>query len=598
MTGHRSFTQLVRRHAQSQPRRDALVLVDDAGRERRVGYARLDSESRTLAAWLHIHGAFGERVLIQQPDAHQFAVSFLACLYAGAIAVPGPNPSGSHHADRRVLGIVRDAGVRFVLTDAHNAAAASQVLALGGYGEVTCVATDTLLSLPTAPDPADWRMPEIRPDTVALLQYTSGSSGDPRGVAVRHANLLANQAAIQQALRTGPDSTVGGWLPLHHDMGLMGQLLHPLWLGGTGVLMTPISFAKRPANWLRLISEYEVSVSGGPNFCFDLCLRKIGDEQLAGVDLGGWRIAVNGGEPVRPETMRRFADRFAPFGLPPGALRAGYGLAEATLLVSVTSGNGRPPRLEADRAALEQRRLWPPAANRPSRTLSSSGQVHGLEARIVDPEDFTVLPEGAVGEIWLRGPSVATGYWRRPPETAEGFDARTADGEHGFLRTGDLGLLQDGELYVTGRISDLIIVAGRNLHPQDLEQAVQRVSALFGAGVAFPVESDREHVVVVQEVRPAGTGTGTDLAELATAVREAVSREFAVQAGGVVLVRPGTVRRTTSGKLARSAVRSLFLDDRLEALHELIDPKVRQLVRAPRRAAAAGEAAPWKERAA
>ncbi|HXR70976.1 fatty acyl-AMP ligase [Actinocrinis sp.] len=591
MTGHRSFTELVRRHAANRPSRDALVVVDETGGIRRIGYARLDRESRTLAAWLHIHGATGERVLIQQPDAHQFAVSLLGCLYAGAIAVPGPNPGGLRHAERRVLGIVRDAAVRFVLTDGRNAGAASQALALGGYGEITCVATDTLLGLPSAPEPSDWRMPAFGPDAIALLQYTSGSSGDPRGVVVRHANLLANQAAIQQLLRTTPDTAIGGWLPLHHDMGLIGQLLHPLWLGATSVLMSPISFAKRPADWLRLISEHRLAVSAAPNFGYDLCLRKITDEQLSGVDLSEWRCAVNGGEPVRPETMRRFAERFAPFGLRSTALRAGYGLAEATLMVSCSAGGQGAPAVEADRAALEQRRLWPAAANRPSRTLSSCGRVHGLEVRIVDPESGTELAEGAVGEVWLRGPSIASGYWGRPRESAEGFDACTADDESGFLRTGDLGFLKDRELYVTGRISDLIIVAGRNLHPQDLEQSIQRVSALFGAGVAFPVESDREHVVLVQEVRPASVGGEADLAELATAVRERVSAEFAVQAAGVVLVRPGTVRRTTSGKLARSAVRSLFLEDRLEPLLELVDPKVRQLVRTKGRARTAGGSA-------
>jgi acyl-CoA synthetase (AMP-forming)/AMP-acid ligase II len=207
----------------------------------------------------------------------------------------------------------------------------------------------------------------------------------------------------------------------------------------------------------------------------------------------------------------------------------------------------------------------------------------------VDPETGTEQADGAVGEIWLRGPSVAAGYWGRPRESADGFNAHTADDESGFLRTGDLGFLKDDELYVTGRISDLIIVAGRNLHPQDLEQSIQRVSALFGASVAFPVESDREHVVLVQEVRPGSSSGEADLADLALAVRERVSTEFAVQAAGVVLVRPGTVRRTTSGKLARTAVRALFLEDRLEPLHELVDPKVRQLVRAKGRVRTTGE---------
>ena len=389
-----------------------------------------------------------------------------------------------------------------------------------------------------------------------------------------HRALLANHRAIHTALGTVPGGRIGGWLPLHHDMGLVGQLLHALWLGGTAVLLSPVDFVKRPALWLEAISRYGLTVSGAPDFAYDLCVRRVNDSQLAGLDLSGWQVAVSGGEPVNAATMRAFADRFAPAGLRAEALVPCYGLAEATLLVS------------GDRTtcAFGTHTLpMTPVAGGPVREAVACGRAAGVEVRIVDPESREVLADGDVGEIWVRGESVSPGYWGRPGETAETFGGLAGDGEGGYLRTGDLGALVDGRLCVSGRIKDVIVVAGRSLYPQDLERTVREVSALFGSGTAFGVPGERERVVVVQELRTRSR-YGVDLAELTAGVQRRLSEQYDVSAGGVLLVRPGTVRRTTSGKLERAAMRRMFLNGELTALHQWVDPEVERLVRraAPR----------------
>ena len=353
-------------------------------------------------------------------------------------------------------------------------------------------------------------------------------------------------------------------------MGLVGQLLHPLWLGGTSVMLPAEAFIRHPVRWLEAVSSHGITVSGAPDFAYDLCLRRVSDEQLHGLDLSGWRTAVSGGEPVRSETLRDFAERFAPAGFRAQSFTACYGLAEATLLVA--GSRGTQPRRErtVDAQALE-RHLWrEPTPGRPTRRLPSCGSAVGCEIRIVDPETRAVVPDGRIGEIWVRGAGVAQGYWRDLGKTARVFRASTADGERDFMRTGDLGTLDDGHLYVTGRLKDVIVVAGRNLYPQDVERTVQRVNALFGPGTAFAVPGERERVVVVQELRTR-TGYDLDLAALATQVERCLTEEFDVHVGGVLLVRPGTVRRTTSGKVERSAMRELFLRGRIRPLHQELD---------------------------
>ncbi|MDN3295378.1 fatty acyl-AMP ligase [Streptomyces ficellus] len=562
MTGHRTFTELIQAQAEQSPDREALILLTErSGRlwPETISYAELDQAARTLGGRLRRHVAPGERVLIVQSSPALFATGFLACLYAGAVAVPVAPPGGRPHHDERIAGIVKDAAVSCVLTASDEAADVSQLLARTGYGHVTCVLAD---AAPPALDAAPGQqLPPAgaEPDAVAFLQYTSGSTRDPRGVVVTHRSLLANQQAISRALGTRPGARLGGWLPLHHDMGLVGQLLHALWLGGTAVLLSPAAFVKRPAHWLETISRYGLTASGAPDFAYDLCVRRINDAQIAGLDLSRWRIAVSGGEPVDPQTLRAFAERFAPAGLRPEALIPCYGLAEATLLVSGAASAPATGQAPAH--------CGPPAS---------------CEVRVVDPDTCEELPDGRTGEIWVRGDGIGPGYWARPAETAATFDGRIKDGDGGYLRTGDLGTLEGGLLHVNGRIKDMIVVAGRNLYPQDIERTVQRVSALFGAASAFAVRGDRERVVIVQELRT-GSRYDTDLAALAAAVQQQLTEEYEVATGAVLLVRPGTVRRTTSGKVERAAMRRLFLRGEVPALHQRVDPEVQRLLAAGRR---------------
>lgn len=559
--------ELMVEQAEQVPDREALLLLPDSherGRPKAVSYRSLHASARELAGWLQDRGAMGERVLLLHCSRRQFAVSFLACLYAGAIAVPAPPTGGRSHHAARVAGIVKDAAPCVALTDAALAPDVSRLLAQHGYGGIPCLAADAL------PSRAEWRRPDLVPDTVAYLQYTSGSTACPRGVMVTHENLLANQAALGRALGTAPGSRLGSWLPFHHDMGLVGQLLHPLWLGGTSVLLSPEAFIRSPVRWLEAIGRYGIDVSGAPDFAYDLCVRQVTDEQLTGLDLSGWRIAVTGGEPVHNRTWRAFTERFTPAGFRADAMSACYGLAEATLIVSGGPAGSYCPERTVDAGALEKHRLEDPRPGRPSRTLVSCGTPAGSEIRIVAPESHTVLPCGEIGEVWVRGAGVARGYWRDRARSARVFDAVTAEGDGGYLRTGDLGALVDGQLYITGRLKEVIVVAGRNLYPQDLEHTVQQVSALFGMGTAFAVPGDRERIVMVQELRT-HKRYDLDLAGLASQVEQCLIEEFEVSVGGVLLVRPGTVRRTSSGKVERAEMRRLFHSGGIKPLYQHLD---------------------------
>ncbi|WP_328870170.1 fatty acyl-AMP ligase [Streptomyces sp. NBC_00287] len=565
-----TFTSVVLENTAAHAAKDALIhLRDDA--EERVSYAALDSRARRIAVWLRDRGAVGRPVLLLYPPGTGFVAAFLGCLYAGAVAVPAPLPTEQGRQLARVSGILRDAEAAAVLTSPELARTLEAWLSGEAMADVPCLGTDGDGDFA---DPADWRAPDPRPDDLAFLQYTSGSTSDPKGVMVTHANLLANEAAIQAWTGTGPDTIGGGWLPHYHDLGLIGHILQPLYAGGTAVLMSPTSFLKRPYRWLRMIDDYRLSGSGGPNFAFDLCVRRITDEQMANLDLSGWRVAPNGAEPIRADTLRAFAERFAPAGFRPETFFPCYGMAETTLLVTGARPESAPVVRTVDAAALERGELAEPVAGARVRTLAGSGTVRDGEIRIAEPASGAACPPGTVGEIWVRGPSVSPGYFRDPAATAH---SRTPDG---WLRTGDLGVLDGEELFVTGRLKEVIILAGRNLYPHDVERAVQSAdrSLAAGAGAAFAVQSDQgEHLVVVQEVRAAAVPDG-DLRAVATAAQLLIGRQFAVAAGNVVLVRPGTVRRTTSGKVQRTLMRRLFLEGALVPLYEVLQPPVRELV--------------------
>ncbi|MFB8144353.1 fatty acyl-AMP ligase [Streptomyces parvus] len=561
------LVEALRARAAATPDREALLFVgdpDDDASVRTLTYAGLDAEARRIGSFLAARCTPGERILLPFASATSFAASFFGCLYAGAVAVPVPVPGQYRHQRQRLRSIVKNAGIRTVLTDTESFPEvrdwATEQL---GTADPVVVAEDRELG-----DADTWTLPEIGGGTVALLQYTSGSTSEPKGVMVSHANLQDNIANLQGAFALDPSTRYGGWIPVYHDMGLMGLLLPGILLGNSAVLMSPTAFIRRPHQWLRLIHRYDIGFSAAPNFAYELCVNRITDAQTAGIDLSRWRFACSGSEPVRAATLRGFAERFAGIGLREDAVIACYGLAEATVFVSGT-GPHRAPVTRVDTHRLEKHVFHPVGPDAPGRDLVGCGAVQGLDLRVVDPESGRVRAPGEVGELWLRGPSVSSGYWQNEVATAAAFHGRTDDGETGFLRTGDLGTVHDGELYVTGRIKETLVLRGRNLYPQDIEYELrlQHPELQGGVGAAFTVplaDGSGEALVVTHEIR---ARRDTDLVALTRAMRRTVSTEFGVHAAALLLLRPGVVRRTTSGKIQRAAMRGLFLDGELEPLH-------------------------------
>ncbi|KVE31056.1 AMP-binding protein [Burkholderia sp. TSV86] len=543
--------------------------------EERLGYHELDRRARSIAAWLSACGANSRPVLLAYPEGLAFLQAFVACLYAGVIAVPVPFP-GDARSVERTKRIMRDAGIRLVLSaSAEQANRLARCLDDPNI-EVSfhCAATDTVEDAGASA----WQMPDIGLSSIAFLQYTSGSTGEPKGVAVTHRNLLHNEAQIQRAVASSTDSVVTGWLPHFHDMGLIGMLLHPLYVGCDCAFMAPSTFLRRPVRWLEAVTHYAATITVAPNFAYDLCTRAIRDEQLAGLDLSTLKVALNGAEPVRARTIEAFSARFAAVGFASSAFAPCYGMAEITLLATVNHVATPPVLLDIDAGSLERNEATPARADDPARRVVSSGRVVDLDLRIVDPQTREVLMGGRIGEIWLRGDSVAHGYWGHTDINDATFRAETATGEGPYLRTGDLGFVLDGELFVTGRLKDLLIVNGRNLYPQDIEHFIRELHPALGAGMGavFAVEADGERVVIVHEIKETLVAEGLSTADLSVHIKAAVAREFDIAAPSVVLVPRGAVTRTTSGKVQRGLMRERFLTRRLPALQEDIQVQVRQ----------------------
>ncbi|SDD36640.1 fatty acyl-AMP ligase [Actinokineospora iranica] len=554
----RDACAVLRAHALATPAAQALVFVADPEAEpdgRSWTYGELDERARAIAVALRARLPRGSRVLLLFPQGGEAVHAFAGCLYAGMVAVFAPAGGRYRHERARVRVIARDARVGVVLTDSASRASVAELLADQGMTDLDVLAVDDI-----ADGADDWAEPDVDRSAPALLQYTSGSTSDPKGVLVTHGNLLANAQDMVDVLGLPDRARLGGWSPLYHDMGLMGQVTPPLFLGGACVLMAPMAFLKRPHLWLRLIDRHDLYMSAAPNFAYELCVRRIADEHIAGLDLSRWHLACNGSEPVHIPTMRAFAERFAAFGLQPHAMTPCYGLAEATVLVSGTRDRAYAV-CSVDRDAL-RRNEFTPASGPDAQPLASCGVTGGLTVRIADPVTLRPLGAGEIGEVLLRGQSIAQGYWENPAATAEVFDVSTSDGEGGFLRTGDLGVLHEGELYITGRLKEMLIVHGRNLYPQDIEQELRAqhapLAGLTGAVFAVADEGVAEPAVtVVHEIR--GRFTDAEHDALAAQMRQTVAREFGVAVADVVFVRPGTVLRTTSGKVQRVAMRQAYL---------------------------------------
>ncbi|MCP2296551.1 Acyl-CoA synthetase (AMP-forming)/AMP-acid ligase II [Nocardia amikacinitolerans] len=571
---HPTFVAHVRGQAAAYGDTRSYTYLREVGRElveEVVTYRELDRDARALAEWLTRRAEADRPVLLLYPPGLEFLRAFLGCLYAGVIAVPAPAPHDAR-SSRRVLGMVEDAGAGLVLTTAEFREPLAAWLRAGDESGVAVAATDEPLG-----DPDAWVMPALTAETTAFLQYTSGSTSEPKGVVVSHGNLMHNEAAISEATAADDTSTVASWLPHFHDMGLIGMLLQPLYAGSDLVFMSPMTFLKRPVRLLEAVDRYRAQVTVAPNFAYELLARRVTDAQLAGLDLSSLRAVLNGAEPVRARTLDAVVERLGPAGFAPDVFLPVYGMAEVTLLASAARIGRAPVRLAVDSAALERDRIVP--AENGTRLVSCGAAATDLDIRIVDPVTLRTLPDGQVGEIWIGGPSVAQGYWNRPTETREKFAAYT-EGVGPYLRTGDLGARHEGELFITGRLKDLIIMNGRNLYPHDIEEAVRDAhpAVADAPGVVLSIDAgDQERLLVVQGVRTAALGE-LPSAELSARIRALVSRGFDLPAPNVVLVEHRAVHRTTSGKVQRNSMRSAFLDNTVDGvLHEEIEPSVQRL---------------------
>jgi len=562
-----SLVELLNWRAKHQPDKQAYTfLADGTMQEVSMTYRDLDLRARAIGAQLQSLGMAGERVLLLFPSGLECIAAFFGCLYACAVAVPAYPPRANRSLDR-IQAVSNDARPGLILTSSHIRSQFESLLA-----ETTDLKTVPLLMVDAIEDDLakQWQFPNVTEDTLAFLQYTSGSTATPKGVIVTHGNVLHNERMIERAFKQTEQSIIVGWLPLFHDMGLIGNVLQALYVGASCILLSPAAFLRRPLVWLETISRYRATVSGGPNFAYELCARRVHSDQRDSIDLSSWDTAFCGAEPVRKETLDRFAAFFEPCGFRRKAFHPCYGLAEATLFVSGPQSASAPTIRSVYREPLEKNRVVFASAEDPeAQSLVSCGKAWmGQRIKIVDPVSCTTCEAGRVGEIWVKGPSVAQGYWNLVEESIRTFRAYLTDtGEGPFLRTGDLGFVEDEEVYITGRLKDLIIIRGRNHYPQDIEFTVEHCHPAIrqGCAAAFSVEvTGEERLVVVQEIeRRYQQG---EPGEIVSAIRQAVAEEHEIQAYAVVLGKHGTVPRTSSGKLRRHACRTAFLAGTLSAI--------------------------------
>jgi len=550
------------RQAQTQPQGQALGFWQpDPAKRQRLSLAQFWDQVQRVASAMRQQLPAGSRVLLLFEPSIEFGVAFWACLRAGMVAVP-TYPPADPRTRSRFLEIAKDAQADWTLTTRQILKQSQWVRWLiGSLRRMRWQALEDLL----AHESLD--LPAVADSELALLQYTSGSTASPRGVMLSHANLHANVTALNQARQQAGDTPEHFvcWVPLYHDMGLISGVVMPLVLGYPSTLLSPLHFLQQPLRWLQAISEVRGTISAGPNFAYELCLRRVKPEQLAALDLSSWRVALNGAEAILPETLERFATFFAPCGFRREALYPSYGLAESTVFVCGPKPGQIPELATFDTEALQAHRAEP-SAEPDARTLVSVGRCWNQgQVRIVAPDSSLPCEPGQIGEIWLSGPSIGRGYWQRADETEQSFAARIAsEPETGpFLRTGDLGFVWQEALFITGRIKELIIVHGQNYYPQPIEQLIQDADPAFrpGCGAAFAVGQNPERVVVVQEVRKQVTHTAQELEALA---RAALYEHLGLPLSELVLLPAGQLPKTSSGKVQRGRCRELYLKGKLK----------------------------------
>ena len=576
-TTAQSLLNVSQQWANSRPNKVAFTFLGDDEHERSLTYEELDREARRMGGYLQDQLNPGDRALLLFSPGLEFIQAFLGCVYAGVLPVPTcyPKPNGRMP---RLTSIAADAQANAVLSTSATFEQLAKHAESLNCGEATSISVDEI----DEDWSEKWKEPNLDRDDTAFLQYTSGSTSDPKGVMVSHGNLLQNLESIRRGFHIevddegGADSRSVFWLPAYHDMGLIGGILTPLFVGGFSYLMSPRLFLQRPLRWLSAIDRERATISGAPNFAFDLCVDKITDEQRESLDLSTWKTAFCGAEPIRAETLERFAAAFNVSGFSRKSFYPCYGLAESTLLVAGGDGPDEPHYCGVMREALTANQVeyaHESANGSAQKLVGCGGPAFGQEIQIVDLGSHAPCATGKIGEIWVKGPSNAQGYWNRPDDTQRTFQAYLSGGEGPYLRTGDLGFLDGEQLFITGRLKDMIIVRGRNHYPQDIEWAVSQSHAALqpNAGAAFSVSTDSgEAVVVVHEINR--NHRNDDMNAVVRAIRHVLVDEQEIDPLAICLLRPGGLPLTTSGKVQRSLCRQRYQEGQLKVLHEWTNP--------------------------
>lgn len=569
-----TLVELLRYRANQRPDYQVYTFLTDAETESGcLTYQQLDLQARAIAAQIQSRTTFGDRALVVYPYTAglEFIAAFFGCLYAGIVAVtdhPPRNGNALTQLEERVV----SSKATIALTTQEFLNKIQALLAANPdvapqLNSMTWVATDAV----PITQSIDWVEPNLEGNSLAFLQYTSGSTGIPKGVMVTHANILHNCAVLCECFEHQPESRGLSWLPLFHDMGLIGGVMQPVYADGPTLLMSPISFIQNPLSWLQAISRWQITVSGAPNFAYELLCDRVTAQEREWLDLSQWQVASVGAEPVRAETLERFARTFKPCGFRREAFYPCYGMAETTLIVSGGAKTGIPTIRCLERTALAENRVVIPDGEQfETKEIVGCGWSRlGTEIRIVDPDRFILCPPGQVGEIWIAGESVGLGYWDHPKQTEETFKAYLSDtGEGPFLRTGDLGFIHDQELFITGRLKDLMILWGRNHYPHQIEATIDNCHPALrsNSGAAFSVEvAGEERLAIVHEVERSFL-RNLDSESVIEAIRQAVMEEHIAEVYAIVLLKTGSIPKTSSGKIQRQACKAKFLENSLDAI--------------------------------
>jgi acyl-CoA synthetase (AMP-forming)/AMP-acid ligase II/acyl carrier protein len=558
------------------PDGSAYVFLDDRDGLSEVTFRQLHRRATVIAARLQLELRPGDRALLVYPAGLEFISAFFGCLYAGVVAVPATYPKPKRPMPR-LQRIALDCDAHVALSTGQTLTTLCPDLLSADAATSQWIATDELND-----ELADmWQQPTLSESDLAFLQYTSGSTSDPKGVMVSHGNLLNNLECIRQAFGIGEteddllSQTGVFWLPAYHDMGLIGGILTPLYMGGRSVLMSPNAFLQRPMRWLQAIHDYRATISGAPNFAYEYCVRRTTSEERAELDLSRWRLAFCGAEPIRAETLQHFAEAFAPSGFRMNAFYPCYGLAETTLLATGPDYRQEPRVITVNRAALAEHRVVP-ACGEPvqmtQRLVGCGAAINDHTVVIVRPETSSECPDGEVGEILVQGPSVTLGYWECPEETEQVFGAHVEGRDGRFLRSGDLGFFRDGELFVTGRVKDVIIIRARNHYPQDIEQSAEEAHPAVLPGAAFAVEDEdgEEQLVVVHQLDRQYRDANFD--DIVRAIRRAIVEQHELDPHAIVLIRQTSLPITSSGKVQRNLCREQYLAGDLKVVHSWTNP--------------------------